>query len=92
MEQYHDNNGHTGIAEIHDAIKKVLLAKYVQKPISICNILCNPSEKKRRKVKPPQQETNTAPYLFAKLGLDVSRPYPKILLDNKYVTGFILSL
>ena len=42
-----------------------------------------------RKVKPLQQETDDPPYPFAKLGLEVSGPYPKTLLDNKYVIGFV---
>ena len=38
IEQYHDNNSHMEIDKTHYVIKKVLLAKYVQKPISICYI------------------------------------------------------
>ena len=42
IEQYHDNNGHNGNREDQQCNQnKVLLAKYVQEPISICNIFCN---------------------------------------------------
>ena len=41
-----------------------------------------------RKVKPPQQETDT-PYSFAKLGLDNTGPYLKILSGNKYTIRFV---
>ena len=41
IEQHYDNNDHMGTDMTHHAIKKILLAKYVQKHISICNILCN---------------------------------------------------
>ena len=44
---------------------------------------------KLRKVKPPQQETDTPPFPLAKLGLYVSRPYPKTLSGNKYIIGFV---
>ena len=55
------------------------------KPISICNILCNLSDKKPKKGQPPQQETEVPPYPFAKLGLDVSGSYPKTLSGNKNI-------
>ena len=41
------------------------------------------------KVKPLQQETDTPPYPFAELGLDVSEPYPKTLSGNKCIIGFV---
>ena len=59
------------------------------KPISICSILCNVSDKKLRKVKPSEQETDAPHYPFAKLGLDLSGPYPKTLSGNKYIIGLV---
>jgi hypothetical protein len=35
-------------------------------------------------IKPPLQETDIPPYLFAKIGLDLSGPYPTSLSGNKY--------
>ena len=40
-------------------------------------------------VKTPQHKTDAPPYPFAKLGLDVSGPYPKTLSGNKYIIGFV---
>ena len=57
IEQYHDNNGHMRIDKTHDTIKtKDYWTKYVSKPISIHNILCNLPDKKPQKVKPPQRK------------------------------------
>ena len=37
-----------------------------------------------------KQKTDAPPYPFAKLGLEVSGPYPKTLLSGKkYIIGFI---
>lgn len=43
-----------------------------------------------KKIKPPLQETDihsTIP--FAKIGIDLSGPYPTTLSGNKYTIGFI---
>lgn len=42
-----------------------------------------------KKIKPPTQETDIPPYPFAKLGLDLSGPYPRSLSGNRYIVGFI---
>ena len=42
-----------------------------------------------RKVEPPQQETDAPLYPFAKLRLDISRPYYNSLTDNKYMNVFV---
>ena len=42
-----------------------------------------------RKVKPSQQETETHPFAFAKLGLNVSGPYRETLSGNKYMIAFV---
>ena len=44
--------------------------------------MCNLPTEKHKKVRPPQQETNAPPFPFAKLGLDISEPYPTILSGN----------
>ena len=40
-------------------------------------------------MKPPLQETDAPPYPIAKIGMDVSGPYPKTLSGNKYIIGFV---
>ena len=42
-----------------------------------------------KKIKPPLQETDIPPYPFAKIGVDLSGPYPTTLSGNKYIIGFI---
>ena len=42
-----------------------------------------------RKIQPPIQETNIPSYSFAKIGLDLSGPYPTSLSGNKYIAEFI---
>ena len=42
-----------------------------------------------RKVKPHLQETDVPPFPFAKLGLDVSGPYPTTFSGNKYKISFV---
>ena len=42
-----------------------------------------------RKIKPPVQETGIPPYPFARIGLDLSGPYPTSLAGNKYIVAFI---
>ena len=38
-----------------------------------------------QKIKAPVQETGIPPYPLAKIGLDLSVPYPTSLLGNKYI-------
>jgi hypothetical protein len=40
-------------------------------------------------MKPHLQETDIPPYPFAKIGLDLSGPYPTSLSGNKYIESFI---
>ena len=42
-----------------------------------------------RKIQQLIQETDIPPYPFAKIGLDLSGPYPTSLSGNKYIVGFI---
>ena len=42
-----------------------------------------------KKIQPPLQETDIPPYPFAKIGLDLSGPYPKSLSGNRYIIGFV---
>ena len=78
IEQHHDNNGHMGIDMTHDAIKIKYywsnMYKNLYQYITSC-ITCQ--TRNQRKVKPPQQGTDTPPYPFIKLGVDASGPYHK---------------
>ena len=40
-----------------------------------------------KKIKPPIQETDIPPYPFAKIGMDVSGPYPTTMSGNKYIVS-----
>lgn len=46
-------------------------------------------ERSAKSVKPPAQETDIPPYPFAKIGLDLSGPYPQTLSGNRYIISFI---
>ena len=50
--------------------------------------MCNLPTEKIKKVR-PQQETDAPPFPFAKLGLDISGPYPPTLSGNKYIISFV---
>ena len=52
--------------------------------------MCNlPTEKLEKKIRPPQQETDVPPFPFAKLGLDISGPYPTTLSGNNNIISFV---
>ena len=62
IEQYYDNNGHMGIDKTHDAIKTKYYWPDMYKNLYQCItswVTCQ--TRNLRKVKPPQQETDT-PY------------------------------
>lgn len=88
--QYHDHNGHMGIDKTFEAIKQKYYWPNAYKElydyVSKC-ITCQ--ARIMRKIKPPVQETGIPPYPFAKVGLDLSGPYPTSLSGNKYIIGFI---
>ena len=79
-----------GIDKTYDAIKGKYywpcMYKELYKYVNSC-VTCQTRHLK--KVKPPLQETDAPPYPFAKIGLDVSGPYPKTLSGNKYIIGFV---
>ena len=88
--QYHDQNGHMGIDKTFEAIKQKYywpnLYKELYDYVSKC-ITCQ--ARSMRKIKPPVQETGIPPYPFARIGLDLSGPYPTSLAGNKYIVAFI---
>ena len=90
IRQYHDWNGHMGIDKTYDAIKQKYywpnLYKELYEYVSRC-FTCQTRNK--QKVKPTLQMTHIPPYAFAKISLDLSRPYPTSLSGNKYIVEFI---
>ena len=90
IDQYHDLNRHMGLDKTFDAIRQKYywpgLYKQLYDYISEC-MICQMRSK--QSVKPPLQMTDIPPYAFAKIGLDLSGPYPTSLSGNKYIVGFI---
>lgn len=79
-----------GSDKTYDSIKQKYywpnLYKQLYEYIASC-VTCQ--TRSMRKIKQPLQETDIPPYAFAKLGLDLSGPYPTSLSGNKYIVGFI---
>ena len=88
--QYHDFNGHMGIDKTYDSIRRKYywqnLYKKLYEYVSKC-ITCQ--ERSDKNAKPLVQETDIPPYPFAKIGLDLSGPYPQTLSGNRYIISFI---
>lgn len=90
LRSHHDDHGHFGLDKTVDAIRDKYywpnLYKEIYDHLNKC-IIC--SLRNLKKIKPPTQETDIPPYPFAKLGLDLSGPYPRSLSGNRYIVGFI---
>ena len=88
--QYHDHIGHMGIDKTYDVIREKYfwpnLYQQLYSYISKC-ITCQ--QRAIKTVKPATQETDIPPYPFAKIGLDLSGPYPETLSGNKYIISFV---
>ena len=67
---------------------KHVLYKRISSRINI-NSCVTCQQRNLKKVRPLQQETDAPPFPFAKLGLDISGPYPTTLSGNKYIIGFV---
>ncbi|CAC5412796.1 unnamed protein product [Mytilus coruscus] len=93
MDSYHDLNGHMGIIKVFNSIKQKYfwpnLYKDLYEYITGC-LTCQLRSSK--KTKPPLQETDIPPYPFAKIGFDLSGPYPMTLSGNRYISSFICLL
>lgn len=88
--QYHDYNGHRRVDKTYDSIKLKYywpnMYKELHNYISRC-VTCQ--KRNAQKSKPPLQETDIPPYAFAKIGLNLSGPYPTSLSSNRYIISFI---
>ena len=88
--QFHDHNGHMGVDKTFDNIKLRYYWINLYKDISEHIAKCNTCSKRGLKVqRAPLQETDFPPYAFAKVGLDLSGPYPLTLSGNKYIATFV---
>ena len=90
IKQYHDQLGHMGLDKTYDSIRLKYffpnmyrkINTYIEKCIS-CQAMSG------KKPKPPLHETEIPPYPFAKIGLDLSGPYPTTLSGNRYIVSFV---
>ena len=90
VQQYHDQNGHMGVQKTFDFIRQKYywpnLFKEINKYVNECTIC---QTRSLQKIRQPLQETDIPPYPMAKLGLDLSGPYPLTLPGNKYIIAFV---
>ena len=90
VQQYHDQNGHMGVQKTFDSIRQKYywpnLFKEINKYVNECTIC---QTRSLQKIRQPLQETDIPPYPMAKLGLDLSGPYPTTLSGNKYIIAFV---
>ena len=90
IKQYHDENGHLGIDKTFDAVRQKYywpnLYKVLYDYVSKC-VTC--ATRNLKQLKPSVRVTDVPPFSFAKIGLDLSGPYPKSLSGNKYIVGFV---
>ena len=90
IKQYHDDNGHMGIDKTFDVLRFKYywpnMYKELYEYVNNC-VTCQTGSLK--KIPLPLQETDIPPYPFAKIGLDLSGPYPKSLSSNRYIIGFV---
>ena len=84
VKQYHDRNGQIGSDKTYDTMKQKYywpnMYKEVYDYIGRC-VTCQARSLQKRKA--PLQKTDIPPYAFAKIGIDVSGPYPTSLSGTK---------
>ncbi|CAC5369518.1 unnamed protein product [Mytilus coruscus] len=90
MDSYHDLNGHMCIMKVFYSIKQKYFWPNLYKDLHeyitgylTCQL------RSSKKTKPPLQETDIPPYPFAKIGFDLSGPYPTTLSGNRYIISFV---
>ncbi|BFZ04571.1 hypothetical protein BsWGS_07610 [Bradybaena similaris] len=90
LNQYHEENGHMGTDKTFSAIRSKYywpgLYKEVYAHVERC-VLCKTRNLQRNHVQ--LQDTDEPPYCMAKIGVDVSGPYPKSLSGNRYMVTFL---
>lgn len=84
VQQYHDALGHMGVDKTYDVIRQKYympnLYKRLHSYIDGCVVCQTRSNKKNQ---PPLQETDKPSFPMAKMGLDLSGPYPTSLSGRK---------
>ncbi|KAK3108120.1 hypothetical protein FSP39_001638 [Pinctada imbricata] len=90
LKQYHDQLGHMALDKTYDSIRLKYffpnMYKKIHSHIEKC-VTCQTRSSKTSR--PPIKETEIPPYPFAKIGLDLSGPYPTTMSGNKYIVSFI---
>ncbi|CAG2224304.1 unnamed protein product [Mytilus edulis] len=90
IKSYHDNLSHLGIDKCHDSIRQKYfwpkLYKELNSYINSC-VICQ--SQSAGKTKPLLQISDIPPFPFAKIGVDLSGPYPTSLSGNKYIVSFV---
>ncbi|VDI83414.1 Hypothetical predicted protein [Mytilus galloprovincialis] len=90
IKSYHDNLSHLGIDKCHDSIRQKYfwpkLYKELNSYINSC-VICQ--SQSASKTKPLLQISDIPPFPFAKIGVDLSGPYPTSLSGNKYIVSFV---
>ncbi|KAK3083458.1 hypothetical protein FSP39_023123 [Pinctada imbricata] len=90
LRQYHDQLGHMAVDKTYDSIRLKYFFPNMYKKIHAYVEKCVTCQtRSSKKSKPPIKETEIPPYPFAKIGLDLSGPYPTTLSGNKYIVSFI---
>ncbi|KAK3107412.1 hypothetical protein FSP39_013983 [Pinctada imbricata] len=90
LRQYHDQLGHMAVDKTYDSIRRKYFFPNMYKKIHGYLEKCVTCQtRSSRKSKPPIKETEIPPYPFAKIGLDLSGPYPTTLSGSKYIVSFI---
>lgn len=90
IKQYHDENGHLGVDKTYDTLfQKYFWPNCYREVHDYVNKCVTCQRRVLRVQKPPLQETDNAPFPFAKINLDISGPYPRSLSGNKYILSFV---
>ena len=90
LKQYHDENGHMGIEKTFHTIKEkyywMNLYKHIIEKIDKCTI-CKSRNLTQQKAS--IQLSNTPPFPFACVHLDLQGPFKKTYSGNQYIVSFI---
>jgi transposase InsO family protein len=90
VNQYHDQLGHMALDKTYDSLRSKYYFPNMYKKIGTHIDQCITCQvRSDKKSKPPLQETDIPPFPFAKMGLDLSGPYPTTLSGNRYIVAFI---
>lgn len=90
LKKLHDYLGHMALDKTYDSMRLKYNFPNMYKEIYEYIDNCVTCQTRSSKVsKPPLQETDIPPYPFAKIGLDLSGPYPRTLSGNMYIVSFI---